>query len=159
MKTPSLFEKRHSLRYDDVINACNTCPTMLAASELTGIPYKTFIRIAKKLGCYRPNPGGKGLKGERPKNYFPLSEILEGKYPQYTSSKIRPRLIAEGLKEAKCEICGITEWNGMPAPLELDHIDGNNSNHRLENLRIICPNCHHQTPTHSCKKNKSKVGK
>ena len=152
MKTLSLFERRHEKKYADVVYACETLPTMIQASEHTGIPYKTFIRIAKKLGCYKPNPGGKGLKGERPKKYFQLSEILEGNHPQYGSSKLRVRLIAEGVKEAKCEICNITEWNGKPAPLELDHIDGNNSNHRLENLRIICPNCHHQTPTHSCRK-------
>lgn len=149
MKTPSLFEIRHNKSYEDVIRACSECLTMVQASEQTGIPYKTFIRIAKKLGCYKPNPGGKGLPGERPKNYFHLEDILAGKHPTYTSCKLRRRLIAEGLKEEKCEMCGITEWNGKPAPLELDHIDGNNSNHILSNLRIICPNCHHQTPTHS----------
>jgi hypothetical protein len=152
MKTPSLFEKRHSKTYNDVIHACENSTTMVQASNSVGIPYKTFIRIAKKLGCYKPNQGGKGIKGKTPKNFFPLSEILDGKHPQYSSSKLRLRLISEGIKEAKCEVCGITEWNDQPTPLELDHIDGNNSNHVLANLRILCPNCHHQTPTHSCRK-------
>jgi hypothetical protein len=152
MKTPTLFEKRHAKKYEDVLLASEKFPTMFQAAEETGIPYKTFIRIAKKLDCYKPNQGGKGIPGHTPKTFIPLIDILEGKHPQYQTNKIRMRLIKEGIKEAKCEICEITEWNGLPAPLELDHIDGNNSNHRLDNLRIICPNCHHQTPTHSCKK-------
>jgi hypothetical protein len=45
----------------------------------------------------------------------------------------------------RCEICGIAEWNGQSINLELDHIDGNNSNNDICNLRLLCPNCHSQT--------------
>jgi hypothetical protein len=45
----------------------------------------------------------------------------------------------------RCEVCGITEWMGRPAPIELDHIDGDPTNNVLINLRLICPNCHSQT--------------
>lgn len=76
----------------------------------------------------------------------PLSEILvEGKL--HSSSHLRKRLVKEGLLEEKCSRCGITEWMGQPAPLELDHINGIKSDNRLENLRILCSNCHSQTPT------------
>ena len=61
---------------------------------------------------------------------------------------MRVRLIKEGIKSEMCELCGITEWNGKPVSFELDHIDGNRTNHKLENLRIICPNCHSQTHTY-----------
>jgi Zn finger protein HypA/HybF involved in hydrogenase expression len=70
------------------------------------------------------------------------------------SFKLKSRLIAEGLKEHKCECCGITEWNGKPAPIELDHINGNHHDNRLENLRILCPNCHAQTDTYRGKNKK-----
>lgn len=71
-----------------------------------------------------------------------------------TSNTLRKRLITEGLKEHKCECCGITEWNGKPAPIELDHINGNHHDNRLENLRILCPNCHAQTDTYRGKNKK-----
>ena len=70
------------------------------------------------------------------------------------SFKLKGRLITEGLKQHKCECCGITEWNGKPAPIELDHINGNHHDNRLENLRILCPNCHAQTDTYRGKNKK-----
>jgi|SRR5882672_2701725 len=50
-------------------------------------------------------------------------------------------------KGRKCQVCNLDTWNGKPIPLELDHIDGNSENRIPENYRIICPNCHAQTPT------------
>lgn len=47
----------------------------------------------------------------------------------------------------RCEHCGLTTWQGRPIPLELDHINGKNNDNRLENLRILCCNCHALTPT------------
>ena len=68
-----------------------------------------------------------------------------------------PRWMKRYIEETignKCLHCGIgPEWNGKPITLQLDHIDGNNDDHRLENLRILCPNCHTQTDTW-CARNK-----
>ena len=47
----------------------------------------------------------------------------------------------------KCSCCGLSEWMGQPIPLELDHTDGDASNNSMENLAVICPNCHGITPT------------
>ena len=140
------------IKIDDktIIDACEQELTMARAALRVGIHYNTFIRKAKKLGVYKPNQGAKGviIASRAPLTKIPTSEILEGKHPYYQTNKLRVRLIKEGIKSEICELCGITEWNGKPVSFELDHIDGNSHNHKLDNIRIICPNCHSQTNTY-----------
>lgn len=76
-----------------------------------------------------------------------LDEVLV-KDCKYNTNRLRLRLINNGLKEHKCECCGNTEWNGKPIPLELHHINGDHYDNRLENLQLLCPNCHAQTDTY-----------
>ena len=60
----------------------------------------------------------------------------------------RKRILKYNLLEYKCAICGNTgEWNGQKLVLQIDHINGDHSDNRLENLRFLCPNCHSQTDT------------
>lgn len=77
----------------------------------------------------------------------PLTAILQ-ENSMFSSNSLRKRLIIEGLKEHKCEECNLTEWNGKPIPLELDHCNGINTDNRIENLKILCNNCHAQTETY-----------
>jgi len=74
-------------------------------------------------------------------------------------AQLRERLIASGLKAARCEECGITEWRGLPAPLQVDHADGDRLNNELANLRILCANCHTQTETWGFKNARRRPGK
>ena len=109
----------------------------------------TLDRYLKILDIeYGGNQGGKGLKNDpkrKTAKEYSMSTLVK-------SHVMKLKLIEDGLREHKCEICGITEWLGKPTPLELHHIDGNRFNNELSNLQILCPNCHSQTPNYSGKK-------
>lgn len=64
---------------------------------------------------------------------------------------LRKKLIEDGLKKASCENCGRVRWIGKPIPLELHHVDGDDTNHKLENLQVLCSNCHTQTENYGSK--------
>jgi Zn finger protein HypA/HybF involved in hydrogenase expression len=75
------------------------------------------------------------------------------------SHRLLSKLVKEGYKEYKCEICGITNWNGERITLQLHHIDGNDANNTIENLQVVCPNCHSQTHNFKGKANKKEKPK
>ena len=77
----------------------------------------------------------------------PLDEYLIEGRPVQTNG-LKRRLLQEGIKEARCESCERDSWNGQPIPLELNHVNGRRDDNRLENLRVLCPNCHAQTATY-----------
>lgn len=87
---------------------------------------------------------------------LPLESILT-KDSSYNRTKLKERLFSEGIKEYKCECCGISEWRGKPISLQLHHINGNHNDNRLENLQILCPNCHSQTENFSSKKRNTSI--
>lgn len=84
-----------------------------------------------------------------------LEDVLIENSTYASTSRLKRRLIESGLKKPICEKCSKKKWLGKPIPLELDHINGVNNDHRIENLRILCPNCHALTPTYRGK-NKTK---
>lgn len=78
----------------------------------------------------------------------PLAEVLV-RNSTYNRGSLKQRLYAEGLKERRCEMCGQgEEWRGERIALILDHVNGVRDDNRLENLRIVCPNCAATLPTH-----------
>lgn len=86
----------------------------------------------------------------------PLSEVLTVN-STYTIEELKRRLIKEGLLKIKCynAECSIsTSWLNNPITLQIDHINGVNNDNRIENLRLLCPNCHSQTPTYAGRRNK-----
>lgn len=107
---------------------------------------------ATNLGCYNSDKG-KARKG-RISSKEKLFEILDGKHPTFQPFKLKQLLLKHNIKENKCECCGISEWQGKPINCELHHKDGNRFNHSLENLTILCPNCHSQTENFRFKQGK-----
>lgn len=70
------------------------------------------------------------------------------------TAKLKERLLKEGFKVNKCERCGITEWQGAPIIIQLHHVNGDSKDNRLENLQMLCPNCHSQTDNYCGNSNK-----
>ena len=84
---------------------------------------------------------------------YTLNEILIENSTYTNNTRLKERLYNEGLKERNCELCNQTEeWRGKKLSLILDHINGDHQDNRIENLRIVCPNCNATLDTH-CGKN------
>jgi 5-methylcytosine-specific restriction endonuclease McrA len=143
--------KQRQIRVSDeqIKEAYEKYQTLHMASAELGMTIVSLWRRAKKIGLAWKDKKYRSVTTKK----LPTNEILEGNHPYYQTLKLKKRLVKEGIKENRCEICDITEWNNKPISMQLDHIDGNSHNHKLENLRMTCPNCHSQTDTY-CGKNK-----
>ena len=101
---------------------------------------ETLNSYLKKMNIdYEGNQSGKSFTKQKSK--WTLEEYLQNSADIQTN-KVRTKLLEEGIKEHRCECCGLTEWLGEPIPLELHHIDGDRTNNVLENYQLLCPNCH-----------------
>lgn len=120
--------------------------------------YKTLHKVINE---YQLNT--KILEENRKNNNYghpyssrPLSEYLKENCC-YPTDRLKKRLFKEGIKEEKCEICGLISWLDKEISLQLHHKDGDNTNNSLENLQILCPNCHSQTNNYAGKNAKKKI--
>lgn len=141
----------------EFIEICKKSSSMSEAARVINIPFTSFIRKAKRLGCYSPNQGwsrGKvSVIDNRISSKYKSDEIF-CENSQVSRSRIKKLLISLSLAEYVCGICNMDPiWNGKSLSLHIDHINGIRNDNRLENLRFLCPNCHSQTETY-CTLNK-----
>ncbi len=117
------------------------------------------VRLKNSMAIKKAHSEGRMKRGFTKEEYLKSRDMFEknrGQIPFELQSFQRKRLTVIREQSNQCLICGISEWQGKPLRLELDHIDGNCLNNRRENLRALCPNCHSQTETY-CGKNVKRI--
>jgi hypothetical protein len=121
-----------------------------------GGSYRTIHNAINKLNLDTSHFTGQAWSKSKVLNKrISTDDYLSNKKP-IASYKLKNRLLDCKALQPTCNNCHLSTWLDNPIPLELDHIDGNNSNNNLDNLRLLCPNCHALTPTYRGK-NKGKV--
>ena len=134
-----------SMSFAETLRRLELCPT--------GGNWKTLRRYSEERGIstehFDPYASSRGVKTR-----IPLEDILV-RDSTYSRNHLKERLYEEGVKRPVCEMCGQgPEWQGRPLGLILDHINGVRNDNRVENLRVVCPNCAATLDTHCGRKNR-----
>lgn len=143
--------------------------------EITVAKYKSYKDILATVGLENKGENFKTLKRRLNEDQIPYDHLLKHgqnlvifQEPKpfaeiltanssFSRSCLKKRLLRAGLLKNGCYECPLTnEWNGKPIVMQLDHINGVSNDNRLENLRLLCPNCHSQTNTFAGKRKSKK---
>mgnify|MGYP001600417405 CR=1 FL=1 len=160
IKIINKFASKYKVSDETILKFYKTCKSvsslMIAVGlTQTGYAHARFKERIFKLGIYYdPIKARCWNKGR-------CYKIIPGNIYKYlvknckimiTSSNLRKKLIDSGIKKHQCEKCKRKTWLGKPIKLQLDHVDGDRKNQLPNNIKILCPNCHSFTETHSKRK-------
>lgn len=142
-------KKRKIITESEIIEAIERTPSAKKAAKYLGVSYPTYKRYSRQYGIHKTKgwPITKGLQAKGPINpyhgKYPINDILDGKHPDFPIHRLKDKLIRSGIKNAECEQCGFKERRITDGklPLLLNFEDGNNKNHKIENIRLLCYNC------------------
>lgn len=150
-----MIKKIDAYSDDEFIYLVKSTDSLSKVAAIIGCKKYLVDNRAKQLNIYYKNQGLKGSNKNISVKYK-LEDILNGEYPNYSTYKLKIRLINAGLIKDECSKCGcnLHADDNKYSICELHHIDGNNHNHKLENLDILCPNCHALTKNYKFRKRK-----
>jgi AcrR family transcriptional regulator len=125
-------DERFSRRYDwpEIQRAYDSGLSVRECAERFGFNLATWFQAR-----------GRGEVEARPRT-MPIETLLVSDRPHTSRTHLKMRLLAEGLKDNVCERCGLQEWLGEPLVMQLHHVNGQGKDNRLENIELLCPNCH-----------------
>ena len=143
------------LTKEDILRAQKMTRSNFAAARYLHVSYNHYKKYAKMykddngiaLLEVHKNQAGTGIR--KPYNIkkgkYALEDILEGQYPEYPISNLKKRIITNAILEEKCDNCGFCERRvtDYTVPLLIEHIDGDRTNHYVDNLRLLCYNCYY----------------
>jgi hypothetical protein len=142
---------------EEAVKTSHSIRAVLKKIGLTpaGENYESIKKRIRKLDLDTSHFLGQAILRGKTHTYGtrPLEEVLVHKKLENTW-KLKNRLLREGIKKHQCERCQITEWLGEPIPLELHHKDGDRTNNTLQNIELLCPNCHALTDNYRGSKKK-----
>ena len=146
---------------DDLIVAVKNSKTKTEVLTKIGLKsrnsgnYQTIEFAIKRLNLDTSHFINEHMKITPSKTYS-INEILIKNSPYSSTKNLKRKLLKAGLLKEECynPDCGLTQWLGQKIVLQLDHINGDRTDNRIENLRLLCPNCHSLTPTY-CKGKKN----
>jgi Zn finger protein HypA/HybF involved in hydrogenase expression len=150
---PSVAYKVNDKKFSEAVKSSTSIRQVLMKLGLneTGSAYRVFKKRIKILKLDISHFTGQGHLRGKSHNWAikqPIEEILIENSTYANIASLKNRLVNEHIVQYKCSECAITnEWNNKPIALQLDHINGIYDDHRIENLRFLCPNCHSQTST------------
>lgn len=130
---------------DQLIEAVANNDSWSTVTKALGLSRSSNTNVRRKAEPLNLDTSHFRISGYKPKD---LNDILTNTRGRRGGHQLKLRLFREGVFEPKCYNCGITTWNDRPAPLEIEHINGIGTDNRIENLTILCPNCHAQTATY-----------
>lgn len=150
-----------------LIDSCDTLKAVLESIGLSPTLRNNYSMLHRKLDEYGIDLTGirrrsrqylgSLSKGRRKSNYgprVPVEEYLSNRRST-NSHDLKVRLLKEGIFTRRCKMCSQDSWMGQPIPLELDHINGDSQDNSLENIRLLCPNCHALTPNYKIRNSKA----
>jgi transposase-like protein len=156
-----------NLSENEIRYAMENTKSNAAAARFLNVSFTSYKKYAKMyidretgktLYDLHTNQAGKGIHKDNHSatNRYSIDRILAGEFPNYPTWKLRNRLLATGIMEEECNSCGYAERRitDDTVPLLLDHIDGDTTNHKIENLQLLCLNCYYQQVGNPFKKDK-----